>query len=240
LISLLPVIPFIVVNALKDSVWIKTPDPDFLQEYFTRYFGGDVISVVYVILFFSGLLFLTKQKEWHKQSPVYLAIFILLFVYLLPYFRSLLDTPMIVPRYTIGGLPLIILIIAAGLAAIKHNTVKRLTLIVVIILSAKVLFFDKDYYGGIHKQQYRQAIEYVNASHKDIPVYACHHIPDTTYRRYPIEDVVTEFPTGYFSNGVCYMIGASLLSYMQGVVHRVEERHCLFFDFFFLFFIFVR
>jgi len=173
LVPMMPVIPFMVKNALKETVWIKTPDPDFLQEYFTRYFGGDAISVVYVILFFSGMFFLFKKKDWHKRSPVYLAIFILLFVYLLPYFRSLFAAPMIIPRYTIAGLPLIILIIAAGLTAIKHNVLKKLIFFVVIVLSAKVLFFDKDYYGGIHKQQYRQAIEYVNANHDDIPLYAC-------------------------------------------------------------------
>lgn len=176
LISMIPVIPFMVINALKDSVWIKTPAPDFLQKYFTEYFGGDAISVVYVILFFSGLFFLFNNKKWHKRCPAYLAIFFLLFVYLLPYFKSLFSTPMIIPRYTIAGLPLIILIIAAGITAIKNNLVKTLTIIVVISLSAKVLFFDKHYYGNVHKQQYRQAIDYVNVNYGSVPLYACKEI----------------------------------------------------------------
>lgn len=171
--TLIPVIPFMVKNALRKTVWIETPDHDFLVDYFIRYFGGDVIAVVYASLFTIGLIFSIRQKAWKQNLSVHLLIFFFLFVYLLPYTRSVFSTPMIVSRYTIGALPVLILIIAAGIGAIKHNTMKRLTLVVVIILSIKVLFFDKDYYGAIHKQQYRQAIEDMTVSYNDIPVYAC-------------------------------------------------------------------
>lgn len=50
------------------------------------------------------------------------------------------------------------------------------------------------------------------ANEKNIPVYACHEIPGTTYVRYPIESVIKEFRTGYFSNGVCYMIAFALIN----------------------------
>ena len=171
--SMIPVIPYMVKNALKETVWIKTPDLDFQVEYFIRYFGGEVIAVVYAFLFIVGLVFLIRQKAWNRRLLVHLLLFFLLFVYLLPYIRSVLSTPMLVSRYTIGALPVLILIIAAGISVIKHNTLRRLTLAVVIILSIKVLFIDKDYYGGIHKQQYREAIEDVKDNYKDIPVYAC-------------------------------------------------------------------
>ncbi len=52
------------------------------------------------------------------------------------------------------------------------------------------------------------------AAEKGIPVMSCHAIKWTHYIRYPIEKVVSEFNTGYFSNGVCYMIAYAIL---QGV-----------------------
>lgn len=174
-ISLLPVIPFMVINALRDSTWIDKPDPDFLIAYFRDYFGGDTLSFVYAILFFGGLLFLLRQKEQRHRYLVYMVIFVFLFVYILPYLRSLVSTPMIVGRYTIGVLPLIILIIAAGLDAIKQNSVKAFVVILVITLNFYVLFFHRDYYGGVHKQQYRDVVEHVIAGRKDVPVFACKH-----------------------------------------------------------------
>lgn len=49
------------------------------------------------------------------------------------------------------------------------------------------------------------------ANEKNIPVYSCHHIPGTTYRRYPIEDVVTRFPRAFFSNAICYMLALAIV-----------------------------
>ncbi|HKK16544.1 MAG TPA: glycosyltransferase family 39 protein, partial [Gammaproteobacteria bacterium] len=54
LLFLMPIIPFMIINALDDSVWIKTPRPDFLISYFTDYFGSNLISSLYAILFFIG------------------------------------------------------------------------------------------------------------------------------------------------------------------------------------------
>ena len=60
-----------------------------------------------------------------------------------------------------------------------------------------------------HQRDRREGV-IERANELNIPVYACHAIPDTTYIRYPIEDVITEFKTGYFSNGVCYMIALAV------------------------------
>ena len=61
-----------------------------------------------------------------------------------------------------------------------------------------------------HQRERRDLVTKI-AREKGIPVYACEEIPGTTYIRYPIEDVIKEFPTGYFSNGVCYMIALAIL-----------------------------
>ena len=171
--SMVLVIPFMVKNALKETTWIRIPDPWFPVEYFIRYFGDEVIVIVYAVLFTAGLVFLIRQKGWNQRLPVHLLLFFLLLTYLLPYIRSVISTPMLVHRYTIGVLPVLILVIAAGISAIQHDTLRRLTLVMVIILSIKVLYFDEDYFNVMRKQQYRQAIEEVEARYDDMPLYAC-------------------------------------------------------------------
>jgi hypothetical protein len=73
--------------------------------------------------------------------------------------------------------------------------------------------FDMHEEGKMAPHQIARRKEVIKtAEEKNIPVYACDAIEDTTYIRYPIEDVITEFPTGYFSNGICYMIALALLN----------------------------
>jgi len=73
--------------------------------------------------------------------------------------------------------------------------------------------FDMHQEGKMAPHQIARRKEVIKvANEKHIPVYACDAIEDTTYVRYPIEDVISEFPTGYFSNGVCYMIALALLN----------------------------
>ncbi len=77
------------------------------------------------------------------------------------------------------------------------------------------LHFDMHYDGRMNEKQINRRKEVIKRTNElNIPVYACHAIPDTTYMRYPIEDVIKEFRTGYFSNGICYMIALALL---QGI-----------------------
>ena len=73
--------------------------------------------------------------------------------------------------------------------------------------------FDMHTEGLMQPHQIERRKEVIKiANEKHIPVYCCHEIKDTTYIRYPIEDVIKEFPTGYFSNSVCYMIALALIN----------------------------
>ena len=76
--------------------------------------------------------------------------------------------------------------------------------------------------NDIQMQRRREIIPWVTA--QNIPVYAVDAIPGTTYIRYPMEEVVGKFRTGYFSNAICYMIALALLEGVDqlnfyGVVH---------------------
>lgn len=81
----------------------------------------------------------------------------------------------------------------------------------------EVLFdmHDERKFTLIQKERRKKIIKLANE--KNIPVYACHHIPDTTYRRYPIEDVMAMFPRAFFSNAVCYMIALALIEGVERI-----------------------
>jgi hypothetical protein len=75
------------------------------------------------------------------------------------------------------------------------------------------IHFDMHHEGRMKPHQIerrQQTIEHANKY--NIPVYGCDVPPGArTYIRYPIEEVLREFPTTYFSNGICYMIALALL-----------------------------
>ena len=173
-ISLLPAAPFIVMNAMKKSFWIKIPDRNYILEYFVAYFGDMELSVIAGLLFFLGAFYLLKGKNAKQKNLVYLVLLSLVFIYILPYIRSMISTPMLVGRYTVSGLPLIILLIAAGIESIQSKYIKITAVALTIVFSAYVLMFEKDYYNTITKQQYREAILIVQDGGKDDLVYTCH------------------------------------------------------------------
>lgn len=77
------------------------------------------------------------------------------------------------------------------------------------------IHFDMHHEGRMNEKQIERRKKVIKiAKELDIPVYACDTVPDSTYMRYPIEAVMKEFRTGYFSNGICYMIA---LAVMDGV-----------------------
>jgi len=76
------------------------------------------------------------------------------------------------------------------------------------------IHFDMHHEGRMKPHQIERRERVIRKTKElDIPVYACDAVPDSTYVRYPIEDVLREFPTShaYFSNGVCYMIALALM-----------------------------
>lgn len=74
------------------------------------------------------------------------------------------------------------------------------------------IHFDMHQEGKMKPHQIERRLEVIERANRlNIPVYACDVPPNSTYIRYPIEEVIQRFPTGFFSNGVCYMIALALL-----------------------------
>ena len=99
-----------------------------------------------------------------------------------------------------------------------------------VIFSRPVdILFDmhKEPYMQNHQRKRRKKVIEC-AGRLNIPVYSCEEIEGTTYVKYPIKKVIKKFPTGFFSNAVCYAIALALLIefkeiHFYGVVHsRVD------------------
>ena len=81
------------------------------------------------------------------------------------------------------------------------------------------IHFDMHHVGRMQPHQIERRLHTIKRANKlNIPVYACDAPAGTTFIRYPIEEVLKEFPTGFFSTGVCYMIALALL-------WKVKELH---------------
>ena len=110
-----------------------------------------------------GALYLfqtSTNKSVFKTDASSLALVVfmcwLFLVFMIPYLRSLLGVPMIVPRYFISILPVFLLLLSVGLKMIKSNMVKLLLAGFFCLLSITDIFLVQDYYYKVKKTQFRE------------------------------------------------------------------------------------
>jgi mannosyltransferase len=171
-----PWIPFILEMSNIKSFWIAGISPDFAMDHFKEYFGNN--SLLYPLLTFFTLLYLykaAKEKEENTEpNPTFLFIVLSIWIsltLLIPYIRSLLTIPMLVPRYTIVVLPAFILMISLGIESIKNKMVRYILLAIFITISTIDLLAVKKYYSKVNKTQFREITNYIaNYKIKNIPI----------------------------------------------------------------------
>ena len=168
-LSLLPAMPYLVKNAQRTEFWIQTPEPFFFIDYFNKYFPDGLLASFFTVLMLAGLYNLWGTPDQRKKNILYLVPLSLLFIYLLPYIYSLLSLPMLMPKYTIGMLPVILLLSCEGLEFINYRSTRFFLVVFLILLSINVLFIENNYYRKVTKEQYREALEYI-ASYNEKPV----------------------------------------------------------------------
>jgi mannosyltransferase len=155
-----PWIPVILSDLEITEFWIKKPSPIFMLEYFYDYFGKDALSVgIFAYLIFRFLKKFAKNSWlFDREKPIYIIVLCWLFLsYFLPYVKSLMGTPLLLPRYTIVTLPALIIIIACGWIEIEGIKWRKLIALVAFLSMTLNLFFIRKYYSKITKQQLREA-----------------------------------------------------------------------------------
>ena len=158
-------IPYLLqVHQIK-SFWIEPVRGGFFVDYFQNYFGNAVIvEIVAGVLIIVCLIAAVARKplirpplfpEGYRLSLGILFVS-LFFFYLLPYIRSVLFIPSMIPRYTIPALPALLIIIAYGMAILQKAWLQYLLLAVIIGVSMVNIVRDKRMYTGPTKTQFRE------------------------------------------------------------------------------------
>lgn len=147
------------------SIWIEKPKDSFAKDIVFQFFGNsNLLTPFLVLLLLTGMLYLfqtsTNRSASFKtdSSGFALVVFICwsFLVFMIPYLRSLVGVPMIVPRYFISILPVFLLLLAVGLKMMKSNVVKWLVTCSFCLLSITDIFLVQDYYYKAKKTQFRE------------------------------------------------------------------------------------
>ena len=149
-----PLIPVVFKNASMDSFWIQRPPPDFIFQYFRQYFGSPMIAAFVAIFLFYGLI---RRRSNEKEYAAGIFLVWVLTVYLMPYIRSMISTPMLTDRNTIVALPAIFILCAFGLAKVKNRLLKIALTLTFLFVSLTHLFHEPMYYRVVTKPQIREA-----------------------------------------------------------------------------------
>lgn len=161
----------------RSGHWTKMPKRDFFSQWFETYFGSEPFlvlifsSLIMLLLFFYMTYYMTRfhspapgsgdgnDKNDFQSSRLYISIpalfsgiFLSLFI---PYYRSLTKVPMLFHKYSIGTLAMFIVLPAIGIALFKNRTFRALMLTAIIAVSLVNIYYHKDYYNKVTKNDWR-------------------------------------------------------------------------------------
>ena len=177
IIGYIPWLPHLWTMSQIHSFWVQPISSSFLLDFYFEYFGRASVLKPLLIILFCGYLvrvFYTKKSltsHIATSNPLWFS-FIILSIWisvtiLIPFFRSLLVVPMILPRYTIVVLPAFLIALAYAIELINYKSIKYITLFIFIIFSLNNLIVVKKYYSLISKTQFREMIQFVVKNNKE-------------------------------------------------------------------------
>jgi hypothetical protein len=171
--------------AIQGGFWLAAPNLEGVLRCFILYSGS--VSLFILLLIFSFLsifglrqikdkiglkTFLKPVEEYCEKLPlsnsnrVYLLLLWLFVPIVLPYLVSLVSTPILLYRYTIGGSMAFYLLAARGI----DNTGNRKVILLIAALVLVFSFFNLEkYHSSVKKYQWRETIAYIedNAGYGD-------------------------------------------------------------------------
>ncbi|MBE0499613.1 MAG: glycosyltransferase family 39 protein [Campylobacterales bacterium] len=171
IISLLPILQYILSHEAKTSFWIGKPSATFFLDYMRGYVGNNFLYGIFITAIFFSLVYLFKKEEHHKYKMATIILIIwIVFGYLLPYLRSITAVPLLTGRNTIMILPALILLVSYGIYLLKGKLLQITTLLIIVYFSISHLF-QIGYYDKPSKQQWREVLFEVSQSKEKIALY---------------------------------------------------------------------
>ena len=188
-LALLPGIILLAVIALKiqKGFWVPEPSSEVIWQYLKIYAGSYFLLIVFLAFALYSAAGLRKgnpQKEKKaakstegSASPDGLSdgekLFMLLVwmavPILVPYFISLVSSPILIFRYTIGASLAFYLLVSIGVGRMKNRWFIAAAVGIILVLSG---FNIRGYYKSVYKHQWRELMTYIetNAGPGDIIV----------------------------------------------------------------------
>lgn len=166
----LPWVPYMMEMSAIKSFWVKPVSPTFFVDFFFEYFGNAALVKIPALLLFVFFLFkaLYRKKinfRSLKDRPLAFTFFLLsvwIFITLLiPYVRSVMLVPMLIPRYTIVILPAYLIAMAYGIELIKPRKTQFLILGLFVLISIFDIVWRQGYYTTVRKTQFREMVQLV-------------------------------------------------------------------------------
>ncbi|MCC6369926.1 MAG: glycosyltransferase family 39 protein [Bacteroidia bacterium] len=172
----LPSLPFLLIAGNVTSSWIPMPGLDVFTNIFTEFFGHSELLVglaCFLVIVFLFKFLYSENENSTKDSAAYSSnsfVFVVLLVWILlpmliALIRTYLTIPMIVPRYLLGLLPALLIILAIAIDMIRAQQLRVFLLVVMVILSVVDIFTVKKYYFRGIKSDMRGVSKFV-VNHK--------------------------------------------------------------------------
>jgi hypothetical protein len=177
ILGYIPWLPHLWALSQIHSFWVQPISPGFLLDFYFEYFGRASVLKQLLIILFCGYLvkvFYSKKSATTNMAisnPLWFSFIILsiwiLVTILIPFLRSLLVVPMILPRYTIVVLPAFLIILAYAIELINYKFIKFVILFAFIIFSLNNILVVKKYYSIVSKTQFREMTQFVVENNKE-------------------------------------------------------------------------
>jgi len=142
----------------KVNPWRDRPTPALFYDYLKEFFNDYILSLTSLFLFITTIILVIfyrflKDSKWipvdvknHRKILLLLVLWVLVY-FGIPYLKSSLSTSMMIPRYFIGMIAPILLILAFYISLLTSTRYRRGVLIGIFIYCLLVLFLkERPYY----------------------------------------------------------------------------------------------
>jgi len=174
IIAVIPIASSIIADAERSSFWIAPPRPDFMIHNFKLFFGSSSFAIILIVLLMiKGFINGTDSKPGiTKTWGISLVILWFMVVFIVPYFKSIISLPTLIPRTTIIAIPAILYLASYGLSEVKHKSAKSVIVVALICIFSMNIFYELNYYGKVKKEEWRYVLINTVKQYPDIPIYS--------------------------------------------------------------------
>jgi len=129
-----------------------------------------IVALMILIALIGAMSKSYKAKVRITKSNTVLLLMLFSVPYIAFYIKSLISSPILIPRYILVSLPAAYLLVAIGINRLFQNQTKALNSIIVLIVSVGIwnLVFNLDYYNKKSKTDFRALVNEINSAPRNI------------------------------------------------------------------------